>query len=159
RTVDAVAPGVTLATTAGDPTNLAALPFTATFTEDVTGFTASDVVVVNATVAGFKAVDAHTYTFDVVPTADGRVTVYVPAGGATDAAGNTSAASNTLSRTYNGPVATPAVTTSANNPTNLAVIPFTVTFSQDVTGFDATDLQVANGTASNFAAVDAHTFT
>ena len=50
--------------------------------------------------------DARTYTFDVTPDGDGTVSgnvvVSVAAGSATDAAGNTSVASNTLSVTFDG---------------------------------------------------------
>ena len=54
----------------------------------MTGFTAAGITVTNGTVANFQMVDGHTYTFDVMPTADGLVTVTVPAGSAHDAAGN-----------------------------------------------------------------------
>jgi hypothetical protein len=39
------------------------------------------------------------------------------------------------------------------------VIPFTLTFSEDVAGFGEGGLAVANGSVSNFAAVDARTYT
>jgi hypothetical protein len=55
-----------------------------------------------------------------------------------------------------GPV--PTITTTAANPTNLASIPFTVTFDKDVTGFDASDVTVHGGTVSGFTAVNARTF-
>ena len=57
----------------------------------------------------------------------------------------------------NAPTAT--VTTTAPNPTNLDGIPFTVTFSEGVTGFDQSDLTVTNGTASGFTAVSPTTYT
>ena len=40
--------------------------------------------------------------------------------------------------------ATPTITTTATNPTNLNSIPFTVTFNEDVTGFTAAGLSVTN---------------
>ena len=159
RTADVTRPGVTLATTAGNPTNAPTIPFTATFTEDVTGFAAADVVVANGTVASFRQVDPRTYTFDAVPAADGRVTVYVPAGVAQDALGNPNTASNPVSLTSDRTAPTPAVTSSAGDPTAASPIPFTVTFDEDVTGFAAADVSVVNGTVSNFAAVDARTYT
>ena len=129
-----------------------------TFSKDVTGFDANGLTITNGTASNFVMVDARTYTFDVAPTADGLVTVQVNAGAAHDLAGNTNPVAM-FSITSQAAALTPAITTTATDPTNLAVIPFTVTFNRDVTGFDATDLNVTNGTVSNFVAVDGHTFT
>ncbi|MEY5046644.1 MAG: hypothetical protein RLZZ175_3 [Bacteroidota bacterium] len=38
----------------------------------------------------------------------------------------------------------------ATSPTKLTSIPYTISFSEDVTGFDISDLVIANGTATNF---------
>src|SRR5207253_1477740 len=86
--INTVRPSATVTTTATDPTNLAQIPFTVTFSEDVTGFSASGLTVTNGTVSNFTMVNAQTYTFDVTPTADGIVFVKVPAGVAQDTAGN-----------------------------------------------------------------------
>lgn len=51
------------------------------------------------------------------------------------------------------------VRTTADDPTNVSPIPFMVTFSEDVTGFTAADVTVAGGTVTDFAAVDARTYT
>ncbi|MBN1517199.1 VCBS domain-containing protein [Candidatus Sumerlaeota bacterium] len=59
---------------------------TATFNRDVTGFTIGDIVVTNAAVQGFTAVSARVYTFQVIPIAQGGVTVLIPAGAATGVA-------------------------------------------------------------------------
>ncbi len=53
---------------------------------------------------------------------------------------------------------TATVTTLAANPTNANPIAFAVTFNEDVTGFDASDLTVTNGTVTAFTATDARTF-
>lgn len=45
------------------------------------------------------------------------------------------------------------------SPTNINPIPMVVTFSEEVTGFDDTDLAIVGGTASNFAVVDATEYT
>jgi hypothetical protein len=158
-TSDRTPPTATITTTAPDPTATSPIPVTVTFSEDVTGFDETDIAVTNGAVTNFAAVDARTYTLDVTPAAAGQVTVSVPAGAAADAAGNENAAPTPLSVTFNGTVTAPTIGTTATDPTNLAVIPFTVTFDDDVTGFDETDITVANGTLSNFAAVDARTYT
>ena len=43
------------------------------------------------------------------------------------------------------------VAKTTTSPTKSTSIPYTITFSEDVTGFDVSDLVVSNGTASNFA--------
>jgi hypothetical protein len=252
-----------ITTTAPDPTNQSPIPFTVTFTRDVTGFEIGDLVITNGTASNFVVVDARTYTFDVTPIGDGIVTVQVPAGvaedsngnpnveanfsitfdttapaapvitgldagsdsgtpgdgitnintptiigtgesgatieifaddgtgpvslgttvvdangdwsfavttaladgtyeltaTATDAAGNVSPMSAIVSITIDtvAPVAT--ITTTEPNPSGASVIPFTVTFDEDVTGFSETDITVDNGALSNFVMVDARTYT
>jgi hypothetical protein len=55
------------------------------------------------------------------------------------------------------PVAT--ITTTAANPTNASSAAFTVTFSENVSGFTAADITVANGSVVNFAQVNPSTYT
>jgi hypothetical protein len=62
--------------------------FTVTFSENVTGFEQSDVTVTNGTIASFTSTNGSLYSVNVAPTADGPVTVTVPAGVAQDSAGN-----------------------------------------------------------------------
>jgi hypothetical protein len=76
--------------------------FTATFTfnEDVTGFIASDVTAINATVGSVTASSASVYTATVTPTNDGSVTLDVAANSAQDSAGNGNATASRLSVIY-----------------------------------------------------------
>ena len=147
---DRTAPSVNLATTATSPTNLSAIPFTATFSEAVTGFTAGDITVTNGTVQNFSG-SGTTYTFEVVPTADGVVTVSIAANAAQDAAGNGNTAATPVNITSDRSAPSVNLTTSASSPTNLSAIPFTATFSEAVTGFTAGDITVTNGTVQNFS--------
>ncbi|MBO6604056.1 MAG: hypothetical protein JJ949_12570 [Roseicyclus sp.] len=146
---DRTSPGLTLSTTAPDPTNLALIPITATFSESVTGFAAGDIVVGNGSVSGFSG-SGSVYTFNVIPAADGTVTVDVAADAAQDGAtnGNTAAAQLSRISDRSGPSAT--IATTVPNPFNTPTIPVTVTFSDAVTGFDAGDVSVGNGTVSGF---------
>ena len=77
-------------------------PVTASFTfsEAVTGFTLADITTTNAAVSSLQTTDNITYTTLITPVADGQVTVQVPAGAALNIAGNSNAASNTLSFVY-----------------------------------------------------------
>ena len=83
-------------------------PFTATFTfpEAVTGFAVGDITLGNATASSFTATSTTVYTALVTPTADGAVTVDVPASAAQDAAGNGNTAATRASSAY----AVPAIT-------------------------------------------------
>ncbi|PHX53273.1 hypothetical protein CP500_022375 [Tychonema bourrellyi FEM_GT703] len=155
--VDAVAPTVAL-TSNSTPTVNGLFTVTATFSENVTGFDNTDITVANATVGNLVTVDAKTYTFDVTPTASGNVTVDIPAAKATDTAGNNNTAATQLTRTAD--VTAPTVTlTSASTTTVNGLFAVTATFSEDVTGFDNTDITVANATVGNFVTVDAKTYT
>ncbi|MCC6458270.1 MAG: hypothetical protein IT328_25175 [Caldilineaceae bacterium] len=161
---DNTPPGVSMSSPAPNPTNVSPIPVTVQFSENVTGFEASDVSVINGTVSGFVGVDGDTYTFNLIPTADGVVTANIAAGVAQDAAGNNNTAASELSRTYDTTVPdnTPpsvSMTSSAPNPTNVSPIPVTVQFSEIVNGFVASDISVTNGTVSGFTVVDGDTYT
>jgi hypothetical protein len=94
-------PTVQLLTSAPNPTSTNPIPFTASFSAPVSGFSASSVQVTNGTVSSFAQVDSKTYTFAVKPSGAGPVTVLIPAGAATDSSGNASSASNLLSVMFN----------------------------------------------------------
>ncbi|GAA5109619.1 hypothetical protein GCM10023339_09910 [Alloalcanivorax gelatiniphagus] len=145
---DVTRPGVTVSSTAGDPTGDSPLTFTLTFAEPVTGLTVDELVVTGgtATLSGTGA----TRTVEVVPTAEGEVSVAVPAGAAQDAAGNTSTAGAPVTRTYDVSGPTPQVSTTAGSPSAAASFPVTVTWPEEVTGFAQDDVSIVNGTISGF---------
>ncbi|MGY3090566.1 hypothetical protein ACVWYF_003621 [Hymenobacter sp. UYAg731] len=261
-TIDKTAPTVAITSSTaanGGTSGSATFAYTVTFSENVNAsFVAGDVTVTNGTISGFTTVvPGTTFTFNVTPTANGVVSVTVPANVAQDAAGNFNTAGTPApySITYSQPVtAAPVVTTpgngsllntttptysgtavaastvtvyvdgsaigtttataggtfSLNQPTALAQgshtvrataqtsgsavsvnsntntftvdtvqptvaissttgtsgsttntspIPFTVTFSEAVTGFVAGDVTVSNGTISGFTAVSGTVYT
>jgi hypothetical protein len=80
---------------------------TATFAEAVNGLTLGDITVTNGTASNLTG-SGSVYTFDVVPTADGKIEVSIGANAADDTAGNSSVASNTLVRVYDGTAPTVA---------------------------------------------------
>jgi peptidoglycan hydrolase-like protein with peptidoglycan-binding domain len=96
---DKTPPTVTLATSAVSPNNLSSIPVTVTFSKPVTGFDATDVTLVNASITAFTKVNELTYTMNLVPSADGTVTAVVHAGSLLDLAvpPNNNVESNTLS--------------------------------------------------------------
>ena len=103
-TVDTVRPTVVISSSAGASgggTGTTPIPFTVTFSENVTGFVSGEVTVGNGSISSFTG-SGTTYTFNVMPTTFGTATtVNVPASVAQDAAGNTNmAAASAYSLTY-----------------------------------------------------------
>lgn len=158
-TVDNIAPTVSISSTAGANTNTSPISITITFSESVTGFVVGDITVGNGTAGNFVAVSDTTYTADIMPSAQGAVTVDVAANVAQDAAGNNNTAATQLSRNYDNAAPTVTITSTAQTNTNTSPMSVTFTFSESVTGFDVGDITVGNGTAGNFVAVSGTTYT
>jgi hypothetical protein len=127
---DSAAPMVTAfgCTPGTTPTSSTTFNCSVTFSESVTGFssTTSDVTVGGTSLAWTKGASSGTgagpFTFTVTrgaPNTDGTLTLQVAAGAATDAAGNSSIVSSTLSYTIDTTAPTVTVTTAVNiNKTN-----------------------------------------
>jgi predicted heme/steroid binding protein len=156
---DPVSPTVVVSTSVGSPTNTSPIPVTITFNKPVTGFTITDMIVVNGSASNFAAVSSTVYTVSVTPVAGGTVSVRVGAGVATDASGNLNTESNVLSVSYDDRSPSVLLSTSVSSPTKTSTIPVTITFSKAVTGFTIADLTVTNGTAGNFVAVSSTVYT
>ncbi|MDB5391826.1 MAG: hypothetical protein JWM11_7472, partial [Planctomycetaceae bacterium] len=155
-TVDRTAPSLNI-TPNGTASNASPIVFTFQFTEPVTGFTASDVVLTNGSPGTFTAVDASTYTLQVTPTVNGPVQVNVAAGVAQDSATNVNSAasaSETSDRTN------PGLSIAPNGAiSNAGSILFTFQFTEPVTGFSLGDISLTNGQAGTFTAIDGDTYT
>ena len=135
-----------------------AAPFTATitFNEVVSGFTAADITVSNATLSTFteattgEATPDTIWTVLVAPTADGRVTLTIPANVTEDAVGNGNTAALQARSIYTAPDTT-APTVGIDVPaTSHAPFTATITFSEMVSGFTVDDITVSNATLSDF---------
>jgi hypothetical protein len=136
-------PTVVLTSANATTTNAASIPVSATFSEPVSGFASSSIDATNATVTDFSGSGAD-YTFDLAPSAQGAVSVMVPANAASSTASSTgSQASNTLTFTYDS--IAPAISSIVVTPTTLgATISWTT--SQAAKG------QVAYGTSASYTA-------
>jgi len=103
----AVNPTVVIASSAGasgSSTTATPIPFTITFSQNVTGFVSGDISVTNGTVTSIS-VSGNTYSITVTPTTAGTATtVSVPANVAQAAAGTGNVAAPAYSLTYNAPV-------------------------------------------------------
>jgi Ca2+-binding RTX toxin-like protein/RNA 3'-terminal phosphate cyclase len=156
RNADLVVPTVVLSSPSSTNVN-GAFSVTATFSETVRNFIAGDITVVNGTVSSFTDSGA-TYTFNVIPTTSGAVTIDIAAGVAQDIASNGNTAATTLTRTADLVAPTIALTSAA--PANVkGVFSVTATFSEAVSNFIANDVTLTNATLSNFVVVSGTTYT
>ena len=157
---DLEAPTITLeqATSQPDPTNSTTMNFTATFSEEVTGFDGSDVTINNTgsgtaitTVTGTGPYNIEVSGYN----GSGDITVSIGANVCTDLSGNSNTASTSVDNKVDFDLEAPTITleqaTSQPDPTNSTTMNFTATFSEEVTGFDGSDVTINNtgsGTAT-----------
>ena len=151
---DATDPTVAIS---GVPANSnAAFTATFTFSEAVTGFDATDITLGNATKGTFTATSSTVYTLVVTPTG-AAVTVDVAANGAVDVASNGNTAATQASSAFDN--AAPTVAISGVPANSNAAFTATFTFSEAVTGFDATDITLGNATKGTFTATSSTVYT
>ncbi len=148
---DPISPQASISISGANPTNSSNLSVNVSFDEEVTGFDASDVTVGNGTLSNFMAIDGSHFSFNVTPTEDGAVTVDVAGDAAADLATNPSLAAEQASVVVDRVRPTTTLTTTANDPSNASTLSYSVNFNEDVTDFDVSDLNVTNGTVSNFS--------
>ncbi|OLF56368.1 beta strand repeat-containing protein, partial [Pseudomonas chlororaphis] len=131
---------------------------TITFSEAVTGFSLADLTVANGTLSGLSTSDNITYTATLTPTAgitDTSNLITLDNTGVTDGAGNAGSGS-TDSNNYVIDSQRPTATIVLADPTLKAgeTSLVTITFSEAVSGFDNSDLTVANGTLTAVSSSD-----
>ena len=132
---------------------------TITFSEAVTGFTNADLTIANGTLSAVSSSDGGiTWTATFTPAAgitDTTNLITLDNTGIADLAGNAGSGttdSNNYAVDSQRPTATIVMTDSDLRPGETALV--TITFSEAVTGFDNSDLSVANGTLSNVLSSD-----
>jgi hypothetical protein len=133
---------------------------TVEFSEDVTGFDASDLTPVGGSLSNFTKVDGNSYTATFTADDGVETTGSVTVGtGYTDAVGNAGTGhSDTVTIDRKNPTVTvDIVATSLSDSASSSNVTFE--FSENVTGFDASDLTPVGGTLSNFATVDGNSYT
>ena len=171
--VDTILPTVTITnadTADGTTTNAGTITYTATFSEDVTNFDAVSDITVSGTAGPTVAEptgSGDTYTFTVTATTDGTVVVSIPAGAATDTAGNANTASGMYTVTVDtgGSSVLLSTATSDDGKQNTNTISYIAVFNDPTTNFVLEDIVVtgtASGgspTASNFVATSPTAYT
>ncbi|HEU5081551.1 MAG TPA: MBG domain-containing protein [Opitutaceae bacterium] len=176
--VDGNGPSVSLIVRAGsNPTHSASVDYTVTFSKNVSGVSTGDFsVTATGTAAGVVAavtpVSGSVYTVTVNSVSgDGTLRLDLKSSGTgiTDTPGNAISGGFTTGETYTIDSTAPTVNTiQRQSPTavnvSAASVTWRVTFSEGVSGVDATDFTVttvagtANGNISGIAAVDTATY-
>jgi hypothetical protein len=132
---------------------------TAIFSEIVTDFIATDVAVGNGSATSVSTGDGGiSYSVEITPTGGGDISIDIPADVALDAALEGNTAATQVNVVYD---ATPPSVDIQGEPATISSdTPFNITveFSEDVTGFIATDILVTNAAVTNFTPVDGHTY-
>jgi large repetitive protein len=132
--VNTIHPTVMLSTAAAGIVNA---PFTVNvvFSEAVTGLTAGDFSLVNATAATLQTTDNITYSIVITPVADGPVSVSLPADAAVNIGGNGNTVSNTINITADvtAPVVTEVIVPTSGYYKAGSTLNFTVKYSENVT--------------------------
>ncbi|GHA45737.1 hypothetical protein GCM10007103_28560 [Salinimicrobium marinum] len=147
--LDSKAPTVVISTTEISPSNAESFLVTVKFSEDVTGFDASDLVVANAEVENFKEQDGS-YFFELKPIEDGTVSVDIESNVAEDTAGNSNEAATQFSIESDRTAPTVKISSTESDPSNADSVSINIEFSEKVSGFEVSDLKITNGTAENF---------
>ncbi|MCM2372822.1 Ig-like domain-containing protein, partial [Aporhodopirellula aestuarii] len=149
--VDTVGMTPTLSSTVATLSNVASFVVAIDFAEAVTGFTLADLTVLNGVASDLVTVNASTgkYNATITPTADGNVTVLLPANAVTDAAGNGNSAAVSLVRTIDRTAPAATLTTNQPSPTNLTTFEIIAEFGETVTTLAKSGLTITGGTASD----------
>ncbi|AHI06190.1 hypothetical protein BDW_08450 [Bdellovibrio bacteriovorus W] len=149
RTFDSVRPSLSLSSAVKNSFNSADFLVLAQFSEVVTDFSESDVVVTNGSISGFSG-DGTNFSFTITPHGQGSVEVKVPDHVAFDRAGNGNITSS-LNRIYDTVPPSLTLSTSTGDPFSSPSFTVVATFSEDVFGFDSSDLVITNGTVTGFS--------
>jgi len=145
---DSEGPAITLSSNSPMLTNETVL-VQAEFSELPVGFELGDITVTNGTATMLQQTATSTiYEYMLDSDADGNVTTFIGAGTVTDGSGNPGTASNTLQFTFDTTPPIPTLSSQAGPTQNTTQI--TVSFSEEITGFDSTDVSIQNGTLSDF---------
>ncbi|WP_413559506.1 Ig-like domain-containing protein [Bdellovibrio sp. HCB209] len=158
-TYDPTLPIPVLSSSAGSLTNLSLIPITVDFgSVSVTGLTMSDFVVAGATISGFSQAGSI-YTVTLSPTADGVISISLPADAATSLSGVASLASNNLDITVDRMAPVIAIgTPTPSYGTSAAEFKWLVTYSgADLITLNSADVTLLGNSAGCSKSVVAQT--
>ena len=118
---------------------------TLTFTEDVTGFEANDLTIINGSVKENSFTGSgQNYTFEIIPDDQGSFGFTIPKDTVQDLDGKSNLVDFSFTFTYDSIPPTVELKTSEISPTQSLSIPITVIFSEPVDGFVVSDISLTN---------------
>ncbi len=144
-------------TAADSVTNQNPFVLTVKFDAQVDGFEVGEITVTGGTAANLATTDSITFTADIAPDAEGKVTMSVAAAAATSKDERNNVASAPLTLRYDATAPTVELVSPSTNPVD--TIPLTITFSEIVSGFDSTDITATNATVPTLQTTDSISFT
>ena len=150
-------------TVPSDRIETGAFDVTITFTEPVSGFEQADLSVTGTatvSITGWETTDNTVYTVTITPTTSGEVTLNVPAGVATDTAGNPNTASTPQTITVD--MDPPSVSITVPTDEQTGAFDATITFTEVVSDFEQADLSLsgtANAAITSWETTDNTTYT
>jgi len=150
-----IAPTLTITSPSPNLTNGTTIPLTFTFSEEIIDFKIEDISSTIGDIGNFSGSDGDTvYTADLVLTNDGIATVSVLKGAGIDNTMKkyqTEAGQISITRDTSQPSVILSAQVAQGGTRGNKTTSFTATFSEAITGFDASDISVTNGEVSNIS--------
>ncbi len=154
RTYDSIPPTtVSFSSGVSNPTNESPFTVTANFSEPIIQLASYEIYLTGATMQTFNIGSTPTQNIDfiITPSGNGTINLSIAQFKFRDTAGNNNIEdSEVFSVVYNDGAVGTTLNTTASNPTN-ANIPFTVSFGASISGFNASNISVTNGSITGFS--------
>jgi hypothetical protein len=147
--LDDINPEFTISSSENDPTNSEKIGLIITASEEVTGLELSDLTIGNCSVSNLQTDNNVDFALDVEPINDGEVSIRIGENIVEDLAGNGNVESNEFSIIYDGTSPRATFEYSGNSLSNLDAFVVNVAFSEEVSGFELSDLEYDNCSLEN----------
>ncbi len=146
---DNMKPRVNLKTEVISPTKSSSIDIIVEFSKKIDGFSTDDFMLVNAEIKSLDEIEESLkYKLTIKPTGE-NIVVSVVSDAVSDAAGNTNFGSEPMYLVYDNLGPTLLISSNESNRTNREVISVYFEFSEEVTNFDFSQLEITNGTLTN----------
>ncbi|HAA18468.1 MAG TPA: hypothetical protein DCP28_06760, partial [Cytophagales bacterium] len=149
-------PTVSIPSVTNSLTNQGTLSVSLTFNEPISGLALSDLSLSHGSVSNLSPAtgvgDTFTFDWDISGTGDGTKTVGLPANRVVDGIGGNNVASNVVAIRYDATapmLSFSSITVGDGEPTNSDSVIVRANFGEDVSGFDAADINSTNGTITS----------
>ena len=149
-------PTVNIQSSLTSPTNNNAIPITVTFSKQVSGFQASDILIENATISNFNG-KGDVYTF-IATSQEGEVSISIPQNCAIDTIGNGNMASTEFQIVVDQTQPTVTITSDIPEYANISPWPVTITFSEWIKDFEIDDIVKNNASIQDISTSEGTVF-